>query len=414
MQGGDAHDLVEPELRGRRVRCATTGLGGAAMANRRTWWGRHRVLVLVTGAILLVLIAGRIALPSILEDYVNRKLDEIPEYDGHVGDIDVALIRGAYTIKDLELVKTNGKVKVPFVAADRLDLSVQWGALFEGSWVGELAFERAKLNFVKGRTRSQSQQSIDRSWLPTVDKLFPLRINKVSITEGEIHYQDLSRDPHVDVFIDSATVVATNLTNSKDMSESLFAVIEGEGLAMRHAPLKVHVETNPNAKQTTFDLNVSLRRLRLVELNDLVKAFGGIDFEKGAFAMDTELAASNGRIEGYVKPIFEDVKIVDLEDDSENPLQLLWETIVGAVGAVFTNQGEDQMATRIPISGSIDRPGTNVLAVIGGLVRNAFIEAIKPGVEGTVDLDKNESKEKQEAKKETQKEVKEKKGDEQG
>jgi uncharacterized protein involved in outer membrane biogenesis len=194
---------------------------------------------------------------------VNRKLDEIPEYDGHVGDIDVALIRGAYSIDGMELVKTNGKVRVPFVAADRVDLSVQWKALFEGSFVGEMAFEHARLNFVKGPTKAQSQQGIDsQAWIPTADALFPLRINKVSINGSEVHYRDLSRDPQVDVYVDSVYAVATNLTNSKDLSESLFAIIDAQGLAMRHAPLKVHVEADPNSEQTTFDLNLSLRDLK--------------------------------------------------------------------------------------------------------------------------------------------------------
>lgn len=384
------------------------------MASKRTRWSRRRRTLIILAAIVVVLVACRIALPFILQDYVNRKLDEIPEYDGHVGDIDVALFRGAYTIEGMELVKTNGKVKVPFVKADRVDLSVEWGALFDGSFVGEMTYERAQLNFVKGATREHSQQSIDDSWLPTVDDLFPLRINKFEITQGEVHYRDLSRTPHVDVYIDSVYVVAKNLTNSADISESLFAVIDAEGLAMRKAPMKMHVETDPNAAQTTFDLNLSLRDLPLVDLNKLVKSYGGFDFEKGAFDMDTELAASDGRIRGYVKPIFTDVKIVNLDEDKDNPAKLVWESIVGFVGKIFTNQSKDQMATRIPISGDIGKPGTNVLPVVAGLLENAFIEALKPGVDGTVDLDRHESKKKKETEKETEEELKEEKKEDQG
>jgi hypothetical protein len=371
-------------------------------------------MLIALGAVILLLIAFRIALPSILHDYVNRKLDEIPDYDGHVGDIDVALLRGAYTIKDVDLVKTSGKVEVPFVEADRVDLSVQWHALFEGSWVGEMKFERAKLNFVSGPTKAQSQQSIDKSWLPTVDDLFPLKINKVTIDDSEIHYRDFHRKPKIDLLVDSVYVVATNLTNSKDLSDDLFAVIEGRGVAMKQAPMRLHVETDPNAKDTTFDLNLSLRKLKLVELNEWVKSVGGIDFEKGRLDVDTELAASNGRIHGYVKPIFHDVKIVDVEEDIDNPLKLLWETVVGALGKIFTNQGKDQMATVIPIRGRTDEPGTSLMPVLGGLLKNAFVEALKPGIEGTVDLEKAETSKKKKAEKETKKEVNEEKKEDSG
>lgn len=370
-------------------------------------------MLIALAVVVVVLIAFRIALPSLLQDYVNRKLDAIPDYDGHVGDIDVALIRGAYTIKDVQLVKTSGKVEVPFVAADRVDLSVEWGALFKGSWVGEMAFERAKLNFVDGPTAAQSQEGIDDdTWLPTVDALFPLRINKVEATDSEVHYRDFHREPKIDLFVDSVYVVATNLTNSDDLSDDLYAVIEGHGIAMKHAPLKVHVETNPNASESTFDLNLSLRKLRLVQLNAWVEGFAGIDFERGTFDMDTELAAEKGRIDGYVKPIFHDVKIVSLEEDADDPLKLIWETVVGFFGEILTNQGEEQMATVIPISGRTDDPETSALTVLGGLIKNAFVEAIKPGVDGTVDLEKWESKDKQETEKDTSEELeKEKKED---
>lgn len=377
---------------------------------RRTFLAR-RELWIPLASLVVVLVAARIALPPLLKDYVNRRLGEIHGYYGHVDDIDVHLFRGAYVIKHLKLMKDNGKVKTPFLAADRVDLSVEWHALFDGAFVGEMEFEHAQLNFVKGPTKAQSQESIDHSWMPAVDKLFPLKFNKVEITDGAIHYRDTNHDPPVDIYIDRVKAVATNLTNSKDISDNLFAVIEARGFAMKEAPVEVHVETNPNARDTNFDLNASLRDLRLVELNRLVKAYGGFDFEEGMLQADTELAASHGRIQGYVKPIFKNVKIFSFEEDKKKPLKALWEMIVGAVGKLFTNHEEHQMATTIPLKGSIGNPGTSTLAVIGGLFRNAFVQALKPGVEGTVDLDKLNSPEKKEEQKKVEKEVERKQGD---
>jgi len=371
----------------------------------------ERRSVWITLSVVLVLVAARIALPFMLKDYVNERLSEIHGYYGHIDDIDVQLFRGAYVIKNLELLKNNGKVKTPFVASSRVDLSVEWHALFHGAFVGEMEFQDAKLNFVKGPTKAQSQQSIDDSWMPAADRLFPLRINKVEITDGEIHYQDTNHNPPVDIYIDDLQAVATNLTNSEEISDTLYAVIEGKGLAMKHAPIEVHVETDPNAKDATFDLDASVRDLKLVELNGLVREYGGFDFEKGNFEADTELAAANGNIRGYVKPILKDVKIFSFKKDKKKPLEALWEMIVGGIGKLFTNHEEHQMATTIPLQGSIGDPGTSTLAVIGGLFRNAFIQALKPGVEGTVDLDKISTREKEQKKAKVEKEVERKQGD---
>jgi hypothetical protein len=377
---------------------------------RRNFFARRGVWISLA-SVVVVLVAARIALPPVLKGYVNRRLAEIHGYYGHVDDIDVHLIRGAYVIKDLKLLKENGKVRTPFVASDRVDLSVEWHALFHGAFVGEMDLQHARLNFVKGPTSAQSQSSIDHSWMPAVDKLFPLRFNKVQVTDGEIHYKDTNRSPPVDIYVDDLQAVATNLTNSEDISDTLYAVIECKGLAMKHAPVEVHVETDPNARHPTFDLNASLRDLKLVELNGFVREYGGFDFEKGMFEADTELAASKGHIQGYVKPIFKDVKIFSLEKDKKKPMKALWEMIVGGVGKLFTNHEEHQMATRIPLEGSIDQPGTSVLPVIGGLFRNAFIQALKPGVEGSVNLDKLSSPKEEEKKQKVEKEVERKQGD---
>jgi hypothetical protein len=70
------------------------------------------------------LIGLRIALPHIVRKYVNKKLDEMPEYDGRIGDVDIRLWRGAYSIQGIEIIKTEGDVPVPFFSSRRVTFSV--------------------------------------------------------------------------------------------------------------------------------------------------------------------------------------------------------------------------------------------------------------------------------------------------
>jgi uncharacterized protein involved in outer membrane biogenesis len=119
-------------------------------------------------AVVLILLVVRIALPYIVKDYVNKTLSEIPGYKGIVEDINISLLRGAYEIENVSLVKTDGDVPVPFFSADLIDLSVQWGALFEGSIVGEIILENPKINFVSGPSEEQSQSSVNDSWTDKV------------------------------------------------------------------------------------------------------------------------------------------------------------------------------------------------------------------------------------------------------
>src|SRR5436190_9510417 len=100
---------------------------------KKSWWHISGVLFL---GLVVFLIAARIALPYYLKWYVNQTIDRSPLYDGEIGDIEVHLYRGAYTIKDIRIVKTTGNVPVPLYAASQVDLAIEWDALRHGKVVG--------------------------------------------------------------------------------------------------------------------------------------------------------------------------------------------------------------------------------------------------------------------------------------
>src|SRR5437763_16132556 len=72
-------------------------------------------------ALLILLVAARMALPTVLRRYVNHTIDQNPLYEGEIGTIEVHLYRGAYTIDDVRLLKRTGNVPVPLFAAKKVD-----------------------------------------------------------------------------------------------------------------------------------------------------------------------------------------------------------------------------------------------------------------------------------------------------
>lgn len=57
---------------------------------------------------------------------------------------------------------------------------------------------------------------------------------------------------------------------------------------------------------------------------------------------------------------------------------------VKLVANVFENEPQQQLATRIEFSGEFDNPETSVWAAITTFMRNAFVQALQPGLEGSV------------------------------
>src|SRR5690349_4962440 len=89
-----------------------------------------------------VLVIARLILPYVVLHYTNKTLASMDGYYGHIDDIDIALIRGAYRIDSIYINKHDSATQkqTPFFSARAIDLSVEWKALFHGSIVGELIF----------------------------------------------------------------------------------------------------------------------------------------------------------------------------------------------------------------------------------------------------------------------------------
>ncbi len=99
-------------------------------------WTRKPVVILVV--MVIILIVGRLFLPSFLEYYVNKTLNNIPGYEGHVEDIDVNLWRKAYVINGLILEKSEAKSNTPMLDFEKSDISIEWKSLLDGRIVSEI------------------------------------------------------------------------------------------------------------------------------------------------------------------------------------------------------------------------------------------------------------------------------------
>jgi hypothetical protein len=346
---------------------------------------KRKIVYMVLGSLVVLLIAIRIALPYILLKLVNKELAHLKGYYGHVEDIDVALIRGAYTIKDIKLEKVGGKVPVPFFSADAIDLAVEWKPLFHGSIVGKIRTERPILNFVKGPTEATSQTSIDSSWTDVVKRLMPLKINRLEFDDGEIHYRDYNSDPKVDIFTKNVHILAGNLSNGVHNKELLPSTAEATA-TVYGGTASLHMKLNVLSKIPVFEARAELKSLDITNLNNFLQAYGKFDVKRGEISIYMEAATKDNVITGYTKPIIKDLKVVNWDKDKDKPLKIAWEAVIGSVAWVFKNHGKDQLATKIEFSGDLKKPDINIFEIIGQVLYNGFIQALYPSLENSVSL----------------------------
>jgi len=348
-------------------------------------------MMVIAGAFVIV----HIYLAIWVRDYVNRKLSEIPGYRAHVASVTLHLWRGAYQIHNIDIKKTSGNVPVPFFSAPLVDLSVQWHALiFERAAVGNIEIHRAKMNLVNGPTPDTRQVEVDAPWAEKIKQLFPLKINRFAVHDGELHYRDFSKEPNIDVPFDRVQMVAVNLTNSKKLSKSLIADIRMEGRPLREGTARAQISLDPYAPRPTFAVNLEASDVPLPKLNDFAKGYGGFTFKEGTFKMAMEATAKNGGYQGYVEPVFDHMVIFN-EESVKNPATMVWEAILGALTQIVRNYPKDRFGTKVPFSGTFEHPAPDVFATVFNAFRNAFVQAFEGKLENWKKVPKVEPEKKQ-------------------
>jgi hypothetical protein len=336
--------------------------------------------------VVVVLAAARAALPSVVKDYVNDKLQAMEAYDGHVEDVDIALWRGAYRVDGIRIVKTGAKQPTPFFSGDRVDFSVEWRSLFRGSLVAEGEFLRPNLNMVQAESEQQSQTGKEVNWPDQLEKMFPYRFNTVRVKDGTITFrapgirtQDALKARHVNGAI-------TNITNVVARDKETFADFRVTGQVLDQGTASVNGSVNPLAPSPTFDVNLAVKNVQLPDVNPWLRQYIKADAESGEFELYTELAAAEGKFKGYAKPIMRKVNIHSSEEPEKNPLKRIWEGVVEFAANVFENEDKGQVAARIPFSGTIKDPQAGIFETIVSVMRNAFVSAFARSLEGSISL----------------------------
>lgn len=326
-----------------------------------------------------VLIAGRIYLPYWLKGYVNGQIDRLDHYSGSVSDIDVALWRGAYQIEGLAIYKSEGGLERPFAAADTVDLSIEWRALWHGEIVAEIDLFNADLNFAKSQTGEGA------GWVGFVDALSPFDINRLEIHGGKLSYIDYTVKPNVDLYIKDIDARVTNLRNVEEEDAALPSDIVISGTSIGGGALSVKGHMNILKEIPDFDMGLELNDADLTAFNNYVRPFAAIDFESGTIGVYAEMAAANGYVTGYVKPVANGISVVSAEHD-QNPFNIIWESIASFFIEIFENQSSDQFAMRIPIEGDLNNPDRDMWRGFLSIFSNAFGRAFSKNEDGSINF----------------------------
>jgi hypothetical protein len=248
--------------------------------------------------------------------------------------------------------------------------------------VRQLSVARPVVEYVQRTARDEErvQEATKKTTVAQEKPAVRVDLERADLTDGYFGITIENEGSPYRLFLDNAEITLTGFSNERSKRDG---VAHARGWFMDSGPAALDATfAGGGSGAAEFELEVGIDQVRLTALNDLLSSRGGFDVTSGLFSFYSDLKVRNGRVDGYVKPFFQDMTVYDLEQDSGKPLgQQLYEALVGGAATVLENRSLDQVATRTDLSGPVEDPGASTWQIVIGLLRNAFWRGILPGLD---------------------------------
>jgi hypothetical protein len=206
-----------------------------------------------------------------------------------------------------------------------------------------------------------------------------LRADQVSLTGCNFGLVNNAAPKPYRLFISDADFELKNFSNQFSQGPAQ-ARLTGKFMGSGTTAATMHFR--PPKAGPDLDLQLKVEDTQMTALNDLLRTYGHFDVSAGVFSLVTELHVKGDSLTGYIKPFFRDMQVYDARKDKGKTLMhKAYEVLVGGAARILQNRPRQEVATKVDIKGSLNKPQTSNWQIVGQLFRNAFFHAILPGFE---------------------------------
>ena len=183
-------------------------------------------------------------------------------------------------------------------------------------------------------------------------------------------------NPNYKLFINDTDLTLKNLSNHQNHGPADLTL---RGKFMGSGDTNVAGDFLASQQGPAFNLKVAIQNTDLTSMNDILRAFGSFDVAAGQFSVFSQVAVKDGNIDGYVKPMFANLKVYDYQKDKgTGVLHQAKELAIGGASHLFKNRSTEKVAADIDLKGKLTSPDISTWQALAQVLRNAFIEAIIP------------------------------------
>ena len=110
-----------------------------------------------------------------------------------------------------------------------------------------------------------------------------------------------------------------------------------------------------------FNLNFAMANTYLPSLNELLHRYGRIEVQSSTFSVYSQAAVRDGQLTGYMKPLITDLKVHKTETEKAKSV---YQLAVNGAAKLLRNPSTKAIATKIDLSGKLDKPDIGTLQAL--------------------------------------------------
>jgi hypothetical protein len=225
----------------------------------------------------------------------------------------------------------------------------------------------------------RGKQAYDAGAKAATSTELQLHAEQVQLRNCEFGFVNKAAEPPYRVFMTDTDLKLEHFSNQ--FSDGT-GTLNLTGKFMGSGDTKVNGTFRREDASPDFNVAVEIRQVQMKALNNLWRAYAKFDVATGFFSLFSELTIKDGKVQGYLKPLFKDVQVYEeRQDRNKGFLQKVYEGLVGDLTGLLRNQPRKEVATKTEISGDLKNPKTDTWDAVVRLVQNAFFDAILPGLE---------------------------------
>jgi hypothetical protein len=361
-----------PELKGR--------LGGNLGRKR----GRHRGRWIAGGVVLflaLLLVAGRIALTPLVAHLTRQQLNAQPDMRGDFEGLSLSVLGLSYHLDGLEL-HMNPPGGTPITSnVGTIDAHVLWRDLLRFHLVAEAVADHIKAVVVienpeemKEMTRQIQHLASMHGLGAKLEEQPPFRVQRIELRNFEVLVDDHTEqgvDPKsAEIWAHDMEATLENLADRAELLGGRPTTLALKGKVQRSGDVKLFATADPLADRLDVAAELTLQHLDLRELYGFIAPKTKLQAE-GKVDAFVKLRVHDAQLEGSVKPVIENLKILPAEASAKPELEA-WLANAGVGLASDRVPGRNGVATVIPIGGSVEKPKFDLWPALLVMLHNAY------------------------------------------